>query len=74
MRNVVSPIVSIGKWEVVREGVPADGGVRDAGGSKRRTAMVRIGVCAMPCPERGLTPGRSWITRKERKGLTGEVT
>ena len=66
--GMVSPIVSTGRWQVAREGVPVDEGVRDAGGSESRVVMVRIGVCAMPCPERGLTFGRSWITRKVRKG------
>ena len=74
VRNVVSPIVSTRRWQVVRKGVPVDEGVRDAGGSEGRAVMVRIGVCALPCPERGLTSGRSWITKRVRKGLTGEVT
>ncbi len=70
VRNVVSPIVSIRRWKVARKGVPVDEGVRDAGGSEGRAVMVRIGVCELPCPERELTSGRSWITRKERKGST----
>jgi hypothetical protein len=68
VRNVVSPIVSTWKWQVTRKGVSVDEGVRDAGGSECRAVMVRIGVCALPRPERELTSGRSWITRKERKG------
>ena len=34
VRNVVSPIVSTGRWEVIRKGVPVDKGVRDTGGSE----------------------------------------
>ena len=68
VRNVVSPIVSIRRWKVAREGVPVNEGVRDAGGSEGRAVMVRIGVCELPCSERRLTSGRSWITRKGRKG------
>ena len=68
VRNVVSPIVSTGRWEVAREGVAVDEGVRDAGGSEGRAVIARIGVCELPHPERELTSGRSWITRKERKG------
>ena len=68
VRNVVSPIVSIGRWQVAREGVLVDEGVRDAGGSKGWAVIVQIGVCELPCSERRLTSGRSWITRKERKG------
>ena len=68
VRNVVSPIVSIGRWQVAREGVLVDEGVRDAGGSEGRAVIARIGVFELPHPERELTSGRSWITRKERKG------
>ena len=68
VRNVVSPIVSKGRWQVAREGVPVDEGVRDAGGSEGRAVIARIGVRDLPCSERRLTSGRSWITRKERKG------
>ncbi len=66
--NVVSPIVSIGKWKDTREGVPVDEGVWDAGGSESWAVIARIGVRTLPYPERGLTSGRSWITRKGRKG------
>ena len=66
--NVVSPIVSARTRRVVREGVPADEGVGDAGASEGRSVIDRIGVRNLPCPERGLTSGRSWITRKGRKG------
>ena len=62
--NVVSPIVSARTRRVVREGVPADEGVGDAGASEGRSVIDRIGVRNLPCPERGLTSGRSWITRK----------
>lgn len=48
VRNVVSPIVSTGRWEVIREGVPVNEGVRDAGGSESRAVMVRIGACELP--------------------------
>jgi hypothetical protein len=68
VRNVVSPVVSTGRWKVARKGVPVDKGVKDAGRSKSRAVIARIGVCELPCPERGLTSGRSWITRKVRKG------
>ena len=64
----VSPIVSTRKWQVARKGVPVDEGVRDAGGSECRAVIARIGVRDLPCSERRLTSGRSWITRKERKG------
>ena len=74
MRNVVSPTVSTGRWKVVREDVPVDEGVWDAGGSEGRAVMARIRVRTLPCPERGLTSGGSWITRKGRKGSTGVVT
>ena len=74
VRNVVSPIVSTGLWKVTREGAPVDEGVWDAGGSEGRAVMARIGVRTLPRPERGLTSGGSWITRKARKGLTGGVT
>ena len=70
MRNVVSPIVSIWRWQVDRKGVPVDEGVRDAGGSESWAVMAWIGVRDLPCSERRLTSGRSWITRKVRKGLT----
>jgi hypothetical protein len=59
VRNVVSPIVSTGRWKVARKGVPVDKGVRDAGGSESRAVIARIGVCALPYPERELTSGRS---------------
>jgi hypothetical protein len=68
VRNVVSPIVSIRGWKVARKGVPVDEGVRDAGGSEGRVVMARIGVCELPRPEREQISGRSWITRKKRKG------
>ena len=68
VRNVVSPIVSTRRWKVTRKSGPVDEGVWDAGGSEGRAVIVRIGVCELPHPERGLTSGRSWITRKERKG------
>ena len=68
VRNVVSPIVSTRRWKVTRKGAPVDEGVRDAGGSEGRAVITRIGVRTLPCPERGLTSGRSWITRKGRKG------
>ncbi len=68
MRNVVSPIVSTRRWKVTRKGGPVGEGVWDAGGSEGRTVMDRIGVCELPCPERGLTSARSWVTRKGRKG------
>ena len=68
VRNVVSPIVSTGRWQVAHEGVPVDEGVRDAGGSEGWAVIVQIGVWDLPCSERRLTSGRSWITRKERNG------
>ena len=74
MWNVVSPIVSTGRWKVSREGAPADEGVWDGGGSEGSSVMDRIGALTLPCPERGLTSARSWITRKGRKGLTGVVS
>jgi hypothetical protein len=72
--NVVSPIVPTGMWTAAREGVPVDEGVWDAGASEGRAVMVRIGVLTLPHPERGLTSGGSWITRKVRKGSTTVVT
>jgi len=48
VRNVVSPIVSIRRWKVAREGVLVNEGVRDAGGSEGRAVMVRIGACELP--------------------------
>jgi hypothetical protein len=60
---VVSPIVATRRWEVTREDAPVGERVRDAGGSEGRSVMGRIGVCELPYPERGLTSGRSWITR-----------
>ncbi len=74
VRNVVSPIVSTRRWKVTRKGGPVDEGVWDAGGSEGRAVMARIGVRTLPRPERGLTSGGSWITRKGRKGSTGVVT
>ena len=74
MWNVVSPIVPTGMWTATRKGVPMDAGVWDAGASERRAVMARIGVQTLPRPERGLTSGGSWITRKVRKGLTIAVT
>ena len=74
MRNVVSPMVPTGTWKVTREGVPVNQGVWDAGASEGRAVMVRIGVLTLPRPERGLTSGGSWITRKVRKGFTIAVT
>ena len=68
VRNVVSPIVSTGKWKVTRKGAPVDEGVWDAGGSEGRFVMDRIRVRTLPCPERGLTSGGSWITRRGKKG------
>ncbi len=68
VQNVVSPIVSTRRWKVTREGVPVEEGVWDAGASEGRAVMARIGVRTLPCPERGLTSGRSWVTRKGRKG------
>ncbi len=68
VRNVVSPIVSTRRWKVTRKGGPVDEGVWDAGGSEGRAVMARIGVRTLPRPERGLTSGRSWITRQGRKG------
>jgi hypothetical protein len=68
VRNVVSPIVSIRGWKVAGKGVPVDEGVRDAGGSEGRAVIARIGVGELPRPEREQTSGRSWITRKKRKG------
>ena len=68
VRNVVSPIVSIRRWKVAREGVPVNKGVRDAGGSESRAVIAQIGVRDLPCSDRRLTSGRSWITRKGRKG------
>jgi hypothetical protein len=55
--------VSTRRWKDAREGAPVDEGVRNAGGSEGRAVMVRIGVRTLPRPERGLTSGRSWITR-----------
>ena len=72
--NVVSPTVPTGTWTAAREGVPVDEGVWDAGASERRAVMARIGVRTSPCPEKGLTSGGSWITRKVRKGYTTVVT
>ena len=74
MRNVISPIVSTRRWKVTRKGVPVDEGVWDAGGSEGRAVMVRIGVRTLPCPERGLTSGRAWTTRKGRKVSSGGVS
>ncbi len=74
VRNVVSPMVPTGTWKVTREGVPVNQGVWDAGASEGRAVMVRIGVLTLPRPERGLTSGGSWITRKVRKGFTTVVT
>lgn len=68
MWNVVSPIAPTRKWKVTRKGVPMDEGVRDARQSKSRAVIARIGVGEWPRSERKLTSGRSWITRKERKG------
>ena len=51
-----------------------DGRVKDAGASEGRSVIGRIGVRALPRPERVPTSGRSWITTKVRKGSTGEDT
>ena len=72
--NVVSPIVPTGRWKAAREGAPVNEGVWDAGASEGRSVMERIGVLTLPHPERGLTSGGSWITRKVRKGFTIAVT
>ena len=74
VRNVVSLIVSTGKWKATCEGVPVGEEVWDAGASEGRSVMDRIGVRVLPRPERGLTSGRCWITRKVRKGSTIAVT
>jgi hypothetical protein len=48
--------------------------VQEAGESERRSVMDRIRVQTLPCPERGLTSGWSWIARKVQKGSTAAVT
>ena len=74
VRNVVSPIVPARRRKAARKGEPVDEGVWDAGASEGRAVMARIGVRTLPCPERGLTSGGSWITRKVRNGSTIVVT
>jgi hypothetical protein len=51
-----------------------DEGVKEVGESECRSVMGRIGVRALPSPERGLTSDWSWITRKVRNGETAAVT
>lgn len=74
VRNVVSPIVPTGLWKVTRKGSPTGEWVEEVGESECRSVIDRIGVPALPCPERGLTSDWSWITRKVRKSSTREVT
>ena len=57
--NVVSLIVSTGKWKATCEGVPVGEEVWDAGASEGRSVMDRIGALTLPRPERGLTSGGS---------------
>ena len=66
--NVVSPIVPTGMWKVTCKGSPEDEGAWEVGVSECQSVIDWIGVRTLPCPERGLTSGWSWITRKVRKG------
>ena len=59
---------------MAREGSLVDEGVWEVGGSEGRSVADRIGVQALPYPERGLTSDWSWIARKVRKGVTAAVT
>ena len=61
-------------WKAARKGPLVDERVREAGESECRSVMDRIRVRTLPCPERGLTSGWSWIARKVRKGSTAVVT
>ena len=74
MRNVVSPNVPTGMWKAARKGAPVDEWVWDVGKSECRSVIDRIGVPALPHPERGPTSDWSWIARKVRKGKTTVVT
>ncbi len=68
VRNVVSPNVPTGMWKAARKGAPVDAWVWDVGKSECRSVIDRIGVPALPYPERGPTSDWSWIARKVGKG------